>query len=103
MKDDNQLRYARCSDCGYLMFPVPDLTLCGHDGGVELLPFEEPGQVYSRTRIPAMTESSVTMAMVDFLDGRIRVSAPVEAGDVRIGEEVRLVAGRATPYAFARL
>jgi uncharacterized OB-fold protein len=57
--------------------------------------------VYSRSRVANLTESGVTMAMVDFLEGRIRVAAPVEGVDVRIGDEVRIIAGSATPYAFA--
>jgi uncharacterized OB-fold protein len=96
----NEVEYGRCTECGYLMFPIPPLSPCGHDAPVDKNPLIENGLVYSWTRT-RLGESDRLLVMVDFLEGRLRVSAPLLGADhVEIGDAVRIESAVDTPYAF---
>jgi uncharacterized OB-fold protein len=80
--------YARCPECGVAYFPVHTLTPCGHAQPPALHPFDEAGEVYSWTR-SAGPDGSTPLAMVDFLGGELRVTAPVVGTDtVAIGDRM---------------
>jgi uncharacterized OB-fold protein len=95
--------FATCTDCGKRMLPVLDLPPCGHDAPQEIAPLDTPGVVYAWTRAWSTLDQGTLMAMADFLDGSLRVTAPlVEAEEVAIGDEVVAVeAGGA--YALRRV
>lgn len=91
MTEITPARYARCPDCGDLSFPQHLLLPCGHDGPPELVPFVEPGEVYSWTRTHG--DDGTLLAMADFLGGDLRVTARVEGADaVSIGDPVVVLA-----------
>lgn len=95
----HSVEYGRCGTCGNLMFPVPEISPCGHSGKVETSPLEEPAFVYSWTRMRLGQDRILVMA--DFFDGELRVTAPLlDADSVEIGDRVRLVKGDDTPYAY---
>ena len=88
------VKYGVCPTCGYLMFPVTALQPCGHVGPAELLDLEAAGVVYSWSRSWTGRDASVLIAMVDFLDGGLRITAPVIGVDeVSIGDRLHAVAG----------
>lgn len=88
-----QIEYGACTTCGYLSFPILALSPCGHEGEQARRPFEGDGEVYSWSRSWTGREESVLIAMADFLDGSIRVTAPmVDAEDISIGDRVDVVA-----------
>lgn len=90
--------HGTCPECGSLMLPVLDLLPCGHDGPALVSPLTDVGTVYSWTRV-WVGEQPRLMAMVDFLDGALRVTAPlVGTTSVAIGDRVRLEVGDDTPY-----
>jgi uncharacterized OB-fold protein len=91
-------QYGKCPVCGYLMLPVLELSPCGHDGPPELLALDEEGVVYSWTRVGG-GETSRLMAMVDFLGGELRVTAPVTGAEsISIGDRVLVSVGEDTPF-----
>jgi len=99
-----EVQYGSCPVCGYVMLPVLDRSPCGHRAAPDLRPLDEPGVVYSWTvsRISS-DEDGTLLAMADFLDGRIRVIAPLlEADAVAIGDEVDVVPGIDTPLALCK-
>jgi uncharacterized OB-fold protein len=80
--------YAVCTVCGTPYFPVHPLSPCGHDGEPSLRAFDTAGTVYSWT-LAHGPDGSTPMAMVDFLDGALRVTAPVVGTDaVTIGDRM---------------
>ncbi|MDP2624193.1 MAG: hypothetical protein Q8Q29_10395 [Actinomycetota bacterium] len=98
------VEYGTCPVCGYVMLPVLDRSPCGHREASELRPLDKPGVVYSWTvsRI-ASDEDGTLLAMADFLDGRIRVTAPVlDADAIGIGDEVDVVPGVDTPLTLRK-
>lgn len=96
------LSYGRCPACGYVMFPLLTTSPCGHDREPDLVPLDEPGVVYSWTRVwKGEDEPGDVLAMADFLGGRLRVTAPMlDVEGTTIGARVRLVTGRDTDYAL---
>ena len=85
-----------CPRCDYVMYPVLPMLPCGHSEAPRTVSAEEPGTVYSWTRIPS-GDTTTLLAMVDLYDGRLRVSGPVEQGQsVGIGDLVRAVEGPAS-------
>jgi uncharacterized OB-fold protein len=62
----------------------------------------ESGVVYSWTRVWVGKDSQgQVLAMADFLDGRLRVTAPVlEASEIEIGDRVEVTSGVDTPLAL---
>lgn len=94
------VEYGTCPQCGDLSFPVLPLSPCGHGDEPQRRPLDEAGVVYSWTRVWAGDESTL-MAMADFLEGRLRVTAPVmDAEEIEIGAPVRVCPGLDTPYAM---
>ena len=94
-------RYARCSVCGEAYFPVHALTPCGHDGVPTVYPFTESGEVYAWTRSYG-ADGSVLIAMTDFLDGDLRVTAPVkEAESVEIGDRLVVLTSDGSDFMLA--
>lgn len=80
--------YARCPACNQLTFPVHELSPCGHDADPVLVPFDEVGTVFSWTRTHQGDDVTV-IAMTDFLDGDLRVTAPVVGvSRIAIGDEL---------------
>lgn len=97
---EDALEYGRCTECGYLTLPVPQLSPCGHAAAVTTKPLTEPGEVYSWTRL-RLGETDRLMVMVDFFGGDLRVTAPlVGAESVSIGDWVRLIPSTENPYVF---
>jgi uncharacterized OB-fold protein len=81
------------------MFPVLPLSPCGHDDPLVLGPLDTPGTVHSWTRVAEGGGREKLLAMVDFLDGELRVIAPVVGvGDLQIGDQLTLVTGGDNPY-----
>jgi uncharacterized OB-fold protein len=77
------------------------MSPCGHDDEPERAPLDSPGIVYSWTRVWPTPESGRLMAMADFFDGALRVTAPVvDTGEVAIGDAVTAIIGSETPVAF---
>ena len=96
------VEYGTCPKCGYLTLPVLEMSPCGHDDAPILAELAEPGTVYSWTKV-ARSGGSQVLAMADFFDGRLRVTAPVlDPGDIAIGDSVVAIAGSETPYGFTR-
>lgn len=80
--------------------PVLDLLPCGHDAVPERSPLDAKGVIYSWTR-SRIGADELVLVMVDFFDGELRVTGPLlQDADVEIGQHVRIVEGRDTPYAF---
>ena len=94
------MEYGICPTCGYEMFPVLPQLPCGHEVAPMLEALDEPGIVYSWTRVWLDDGTSRVIAMVDFREGRVRVTAPVLDDDVEIGSSLRIRPGTTTPYAF---
>lgn len=104
-EDWETIEYGTCPTCGYVMLPVLPLSPCGHDDQPVLTPLDEPGVVYSWTTVrPGEEEPGKTLAMADFLDGRLRVTAPVlDGGGVAIGDQVKVTIGWDTPFGLYRV
>ncbi|HSJ29001.1 MAG TPA: hypothetical protein VLB67_12400 [Acidimicrobiia bacterium] len=99
----NHPDYGRCPRCGYLTFPVLELSPCGHDDPPVRASLDATGTVYSWTRVWETPESGSLMAMADFFDGALRITAPVrDAGEIAIGDEVLAVSGTDTLVALVR-
>jgi hypothetical protein len=81
------------------MFPVLPLSPCGHADEPSIEALDEPGTVYSWTRV-ALGEGDVQLlAMVDFLGGSLRVIAPVaDTDELAIGDQLVLTASTDHPY-----
>ena len=95
--------YGICPICGYVMLPVLPLLPCGHSEEPLLNPLNELGTVFSWTTV-RLGDAGQPVAMADFLDGQLRVTAPVlNAGTVAIGDKVKLTIGRDTPYGLNRV
>ncbi len=94
--------YGRCPRCDSVMLPVLDRSPCGHLDEPVLESLDQPGVVYSWTISHLVTDGDpILLAMADFLDGRIRITAPVlGAGLVEIGDAVEALPGAATPLAL---
>jgi uncharacterized OB-fold protein len=96
--------YGTCPACGYVMLPVLPLSPCGHDDQPVLAPFTESGVVYSWTSVQSGIEESTTLAMADFLEGRLRITAPmIDSTEIAIGDRVRVTLGRDTPFGLYRV
>jgi len=97
--------YGTCPTCGYVMLPVLPLSPCGHDEQPVFRPLNELGTVYSWTTVRLGEEmQEQTLAMADFLNGQLRVTAPVlNSNRVAIGDNVRVTVGRDTPYGLTRV
>jgi uncharacterized OB-fold protein len=94
-------QYARCTICNEAYFPVHALTPCGHDATPSLHTFEAPGTVYSWTRSHG-ADGAVLIAMTDFLDGELRITAPVTGVDsVDIGDELVVLSSDEVPFILA--
>jgi uncharacterized OB-fold protein len=93
--------YGRCPRCGYLTLPVLELSPCGHDAEPQRELLDSAGTVYSWTRVWDTPESGHLMAMADFFDGALRVTAPVHGSDdIAIGDQVEAIVGTDTPVAL---
>ena len=96
---DEAVPYGTCPRCGYVMLPVLPQLPCGHDEEPVLAPLGTDGTVYSWTRVRLGDGAERVMAMVDFLEGRLRVTAPVlDQATVAIGDRMHLTTGNDTPY-----
>jgi len=94
-------RYARCVVCGTAYFPVHVLAPCGHSEEPTLHAFDEAGVVYSWTRSHG-ADGAVPIAMADFLDGELRVTAPVVGADeVAIGDLLVVRLAEQPPFVLA--
>lgn len=90
-----------CPECGYRMVPVLTPPPCGHDVDPVRAPLDATGTVYAWTRVWSGDGASTLMAMVDFFDGGLRVTAPVMgADDIAVDNRVEAVVGEDTPVAF---
>ena len=86
-----------CPTCGNRMFPILSLPPCGHEAAPTIAPLDTPGVVYSWTRVWPSADSSTLMVMADFLDGDLRITAPLAGTDtIVIGDRVRAVIGTDT-------
>jgi uncharacterized OB-fold protein len=95
---DERPNVGTCPTCGMRMVPVLDLPPCGHDAQPSIAPLDEPGIVYSWTRLWSSAEASQLMVMADFFDGGLRITAPLMGADaVAIGDAVHAVVGNETP------
>jgi uncharacterized OB-fold protein len=93
--------YARCPVCHEASFPVHVLSPCGHGGDPILEPLTATGTVYSWTRSHS-ADGATLIAMADFLDGELRVTAPVLGADaVAIDDRLTVVTGGDLPFALA--
>lgn len=99
----NPLEYGRCPQCGTVEFPILPRPSCGHTVAPERIPLTAPGVVYSWTRVHGTPgEPPTVIAMADFLEGRLRVTAPMPGvAAVAIGDPVVVVADPVLPYALA--
>ena len=96
-----EVEYGTCPVCGYVMLPVLAMSPCGHSAEPVLAPLDGVGVVYSWTRVWS-DETAQTLAMADFLDGRLRITAPVlGSGEVAIGDLVTASSGDDTPIAIS--
>ena len=93
--------YARCGTCGTPMFPVLSRLPCGHDD-VQLQQLDEVGVVYSWTESRLAGPDPEVMVMADFLDGMLRITAPLVTGTAEIGDLVVVVPAFDIPYRMAR-
>lgn len=102
MSGHEDIQCGRCPLCGYLSFPIQELSPCGHDSSPERLDLDQLGEVYSWTRSWS-ADLATTVVMADFFGGALRVTAPLEAAtDVEIGDSVRLHVGADSPYVFTK-
>jgi hypothetical protein len=96
--------YGLCPACGFLMYPVLEYLPCGHEGPPTLAPLEAAGIVYSWTRSWTGIDRATVIAMADFLDGALRISAPMfGSGEIAIGDLVTAVVGVHPPIALRRM
>ena len=83
------------------MLPVLQQSPCGHPEEPVGEPLNEAGVIYSWTKYHLGEDGPTLLAMADFLDGRVRVTAPVlDVAGIEIGDRVEVVVGRSTPYAL---
>ena len=81
------------------MLPVLDMSPCGHDAPPVLAPLTEPGTVYSWTRVWLGDDPDGRLiVMADFLDGALRVTAPLDGTEIATGDAVLLTAADDAPY-----
>lgn len=100
MVADTAVEFGECPECGYLMLPVPALSPCGHEAPARRAPLTQPGEVYAWTRAWS-GDAPLLMAMVDFFDGRLRVTAPAPGLEsVTVGDQLRLAVDGSWPYVF---
>ncbi|HJR93542.1 MAG TPA: hypothetical protein VJ938_13940 [Acidimicrobiia bacterium] len=93
------VEYGTCPVCGTVMLPVLDLSPCGHDAPPVRAPLTESGTVYSWTRVWLGDEPNGRLiVMADFLDGALRVTAPLDGAEIAIGDAVVLTAAEDVPY-----
>jgi uncharacterized OB-fold protein len=90
--------YARCPVCDQSTFPVHELSPCGHDSAPLLVPLNDVGEAFSWTRTHG-TNGVTPIAMVDFIGGELRVTAPV-LGPTEIAIGDRLVVRNAPDGTF---
>jgi uncharacterized OB-fold protein len=95
-------QYARCSVCDEAYFPLHTLTPCGHSAPPSLHSFTEPGEVYAWTRSHG-SGGAVLIAMADFLDGDIRVTAPVPGVDaIAVGDHLTVLTSEDGSFILAQ-
>lgn len=95
---DERPNVGTCPTCGMRMVPILALPPCGHETPPTIAPLDGPGVVYSWTRLWPSPDTSKLMVMADFLDGDLRITAPLVAADtVAIGDRVHAVVGTETP------
>jgi uncharacterized OB-fold protein len=84
------------------MLPILALSPCGHEKAPTVTPLDQPGVVYSWTRVwLGSEENGRILAMADFLNGQLRVTAPVVGVDqIAIGDSVEVTVGTDTPLAL---
>lgn len=91
--------YGTCPVCGYMMMPILELMPCGHDAVPQRAPLDSVGQVYSWTRSWHGEGLSTLIAMADFFEGRLRITAPVvNAESVEVGDTIAARASDEGPY-----
>lgn len=100
MSLDQSPEYGECPICGYRMIPILELSPCGHDAETIVRTLDSEGIIYSWTRLWATPESGTVVAMADFLDGTLRIAAPVSVDSVEIGDSVVARRGEVTPLAL---
>lgn len=95
------VEYASCPDCGFIAFPVPVMMFCGHSSAPDLRPLEEAGALYSWSRSWDGEGASTAIGLLDFFDGRLRVTAPLAVdADPTIGDRFALAKGDHLPYPY---
>lgn len=95
------VKYAICQDCGFIAFPVPVMMFCGHSSAPDLRPLEVAGALYSWSRSWDEGGVSTAIGLLDFFDGRLRVTAPlVGERDPTIGDRFLLATGGDLPYPY---
>jgi uncharacterized OB-fold protein len=95
--------YGTCPVCGTVMLPVLKMSPCGHDAPPVRAPLTEPGTVYSWTRVWLGDEPDGRLiVMADFLDGGLRVTAPLDGSEIAIGDAVLLTTADDVPYRLVK-
>jgi uncharacterized OB-fold protein len=101
MSDYTPAHYARCPVCREVSFPRHVLSPCGHDAEPELFALADAGEVYSWTRTHTAGVATV-IAMTDFLNGELRVSAPViDRDEVAIGDRLVVLSSEDGSFVLA--
>lgn len=102
MTAQSKPQYGECPTCRRRTIPVLDLLPCGHEAEAIVQTLDTEGVVYAWTRTTGSGGSAPTvLAMVDFLDGTLRASAPVlGVASLEIGDRVLARHGEETPLAF---
>jgi hypothetical protein len=96
----SNLAFGTYPTCGYEMFAMLPQSPCRHEVDPVLAPLDGFGTVYSWTRVSIGDETTEVIAMADFREGRVRVTAPVLEGSMKIRSSVVLPPGATTAYAF---
>ena len=97
------VEYGTCPVCGTVMLPVLEMSPCGHDAPPVRAPLTEPGTVYSWTRVWLGDEPDGRLiVMADFLDGGLRVTAPLDGSEIAIGDAVLLTTADDVPYRLVK-
>ena len=95
--------YGTCPVCGTVMLPVLKMSPCGHDAPPVPAPLTESGTVYSWTRVwLGYDPDGRLIVMADFLDGGLRVTAPLDGSEIAIGDTVLLTTADDVPYRLVK-